>query len=447
MRILRTLLMFGVWLALAIPAAAQTNYILTVNPTNLQSVLTSHGLTVVKELVDGTNCVYLVTSASSDANEVEVEVEKDLAVVGFEPERSVTFPELSGLTTPSLTQSTGVIIDGLPGRTLISYFGSTVPSNYINQTAASVIRLNDARTATGLTGAGVVAVIDTGADLSHPALAGVLLPGYDFTRDAAGGNELADLDPVTAATLQQSTGVIIDSTQSVVMVNASTAAILSQSTGVIIDQMSNPALGEFGHGTMVAGVVHLIAPTAKIMPLKAFTADGNTTLANLVRAIYYAADHGANVISMSFSMSQPSPIIQSAIQYALGKNITVIAASGNDGLKTLVYPAAQGGVLGIASTTNDDQRSLFSNYGSGVTLFAAPGEGVITTFPGGLYAAAWGTSFSTPMVSGAASLVLQAKPTAKPGDVINGLSKTKQINNLGGNGRIDLYQSLPLLLK
>jgi hypothetical protein len=51
------------------------------------------------------------------------------------------------------------------------------------------------------------------------------------------------------------------------------------------------------------------------------------------------------------------------------------------------------------------------------------------------------------MVSGAASLVLQAKPTAKPGDVINGLSKTKQINNLGGNGRIDLYQSLPLLLK
>jgi subtilisin family serine protease len=80
-----------------------------------------------------------------------------------------------------------------------------------------------------------------------------------------------------------------------------------------------------------------------------------------------------------------------------------------------------------------------------VTLFAAPGEGVVTTFPGGLYAAAWGTSFSTPMVSGAASLVLQVRPLARPGDVTNALSKTKQISDLGGYGRIDLYQSLSIL--
>ncbi len=445
MRILRSLLTFGVWLALALPAAAQSTYILTVNPANLQTVLTSHGLTPIKELVDGTNCVYLVSSPSSDVSGTELEVDKDVTVLGFEPDVTVGFPELNGVTAANLTQSTGVIIDSLPGRTLVSYYGSTVPSNYTTQPATSIIRLNDARALTNLTGAGVVAVIDTGADLNHPALAGVLVPGYDFTRDTAGADELADLDPITAATLQQSTGVIIDSTQSVVMVNASTAAILTQSTGVIIDQMSNPALGEFGHGTMVAGVIHLVAPTAKIMPLKAFTAAGNTTISNLVRAIYYAADHGANVISMSFSMGQSSPVIQAAIQYALNKNVTVIAASGNDGLKTLVYPASQGGVLGIASTTNADLRSSFSNYGSGVTLFAAPGEGVITTFPGGLYAAAWGTSFSTPMVSGAASLVLQVRPLAKPGDVINALSKAKQISDLGGYGRIDLYQSLSIL--
>jgi minor extracellular serine protease Vpr len=70
-----------------------------------------------------------------------------------------------------------------------------------------------------------------------------------------------------------------------------------------------------------------------------------------------------------------------------------------------------------------------------------PGEGVITTYPGGNYAAGWGTSFSTPMVAGAAALVLQARPTSKPRDVINALSKTKQISDMG-YGRIDLYSSL-----
>src|ERR1700745_3128215 len=142
---------------------------------------------------------------------------------------------------------------------------------------------------------------------------------------------------------------------------------------------------------------------------------------------------------MSFSVQQSSPALQAAIQYALGKNVTLIAASGNDGLKTLVFPASYNGVEGVGSTSNTDVRSTFSNYGSGVTMFAAPGEGVITTFPGGGYAAAWGTSFSTPMVAGAVSLVIQARPTAKPGDVTNALSKARQINDMGGYGRIDLY--------
>jgi thermitase len=197
---------------------------------------------------------------------------------------------------------------------------------------------------------------------------------------------------------------------------------------------------------MVAGIVHLVAPGAYIMPLKAFRADGTSNLSDIVQAIYFAANNGANVISMSFSTTQSSPSLQAAIQYALNKNVTLVAASGNDGLKTLVYPASYGGVEGIASTTNTDARSSFSNYGSGVALFAAPGEGVITTFPGASFAAGWGTSFSAPMVAGAAALVLQARPTAKPGDVTNALSKAIQISGLGGYGRIDLYQALTNLV-
>jgi hypothetical protein len=441
-------LLFVVALLTALPLTAQSSYILTTSPTNAQSVVTNHGLTVVKELFDGTNCVMLVTSPSANVTGVETEVDADLKVVSFEPQQSLSLPELNGATQATLTQSTTGILDSLVGRTLVSFYGSTGPSNYTTQTATTIIRLGDARTATNLTGSGIVAIIDTGADTNHPALTGVLVPGYDFTRDTPGASELADLDPAVAAALQQSTTGILDA-QDTLILNAAAVAILSQSTTGILDQSTtgilDSSLGEFGHGTMVAGIVHLIAPTAKIMPLKAFRADGSSNLSDIIRAIYYAADNGANVISMSFSISQPSPGLQAAVQYALGKNVILVAASGNDGMKTLVYPASYGGVQGIGSTTSTDTKSNFSNFGSGVVTFAAPGEGVITTYPGGNYAAGWGTSFSAPMLSGAATLVLQARPLAKPGDIPNALSKTKQISDMG-YGRIDLFASLSNLV-
>ena len=110
---------------------------------------------------------------SADVTGTETEVESDLRVVGFEPEQRAVLPELTGLTQPTLTQSTTSILDTLPGRTLVTFFGSIVPSNYSTQTATNIIRLGDARTATKLTGSGTVAIIDTGADLTHPALSGV----------------------------------------------------------------------------------------------------------------------------------------------------------------------------------------------------------------------------------------------------------------------------------
>ena len=445
MRILRLFFITSVLLALSLPLAAQTTFILTVSPADTDSVISSHGLTILKELHDGANCVYLVSSSASNSSAVETEVESDLRVAGFEPDQKAKLPELSGLTGPVLNQSTATILDTLPGATPVNFFGVVVPSNYSAQAASSIVRLNDARSLTSLTGAGqVVAIIDTGVDPNHPVLASVLLPGFDFTRNIAGSSEWADLDPALAARLQQSTATILDG-QSIQPLNASAAVILNQSTATILDQSTATILDstypEFGHGTMVSGIVHLVAPAASIMPLKAFRADGTSSLSGIVQAIYYAADAGANVISMSFSTAQSSPSLQAAIQYALNKNVTLVAAAGNDGLKTLVFPASYGGVEGIASTTNQDLRSTFSNYGSGTAMFAAPGEGVVTTYPGGSFAAGWGTSFSAPMVAGSAALVLQARPAFKPGDVTNALSKALQINGLGGYGRIDLYQA------
>src|SRR2546430_2285353 len=88
-------------LVLGLPVAAQTTYILTATPSNMQGVIDRHGLTVVKELFDGANCVMLVNSPSADINSVETDVDNDLLVAGFEPEQRASLPELNGLTQPT----------------------------------------------------------------------------------------------------------------------------------------------------------------------------------------------------------------------------------------------------------------------------------------------------------------------------------------------------------
>jgi len=345
--------------------------------------------------------------------------------------------ELSGTTNVSLTQSTATILDQLPGRAAVSYFGSTVANYYVSQAATTLSRLPDVQNSSSWDGTGItVAVIDTGVDPAHPALTGVLLPGHDFVNNRSGASEMVDLDPAMAAALTQSTATILDG-ENVYQMNSYTAAILSQSTATILDGPPH----SFGHGTMTAGLVHLVAPNAKILPLKAFAGDGSSDLFNIVQAIYYAVDNGANVISMSFEIEQSSPALQNAIQYALSKNVTLVAASGNDAGQIMVYPAGYNSVIGVGATSNSDGKSSFTNFGTNAVYVAAPGEGVITTYPGGNYAAGWGTSFSAPLVAGEAALILQARPGYHPNDVANAVSKAVQIPQMG-HGRVDFCQAL-----
>jgi len=413
-----------------LPLVAQDQFVLVTTPGKTGDVCARHGLNPVTHI--SRHGVVLVSAFSPDSR-----IALDPDVRGFEPNRTLGVPELSGATIANLTQSTTSILDGLQGRTVMNYFGSPVASNYVQQPATVLVRNPDAQSATGLTGAGItVAVIDTGVDFSHPALAPVLVPGYNFVNESLAPSELTDLTPDMAAALTQSTTSILDS-QNLVQLNGFTIAILTQSTTSILD--GPPAA--FGHGTMTAGLIHLIAPGARIMPLKAFAGDGSSDLFNIVRAVYYAADHGANVINMSFEMMQSSSTLQSAIQYALGKNVVIVAASGNDGQQITVYPAAYNSVVGVGSTDNSDVKSTFTNFGTNSVFAAAPGEGVITTYPGGNYAAAWGTSFSSPLVAGEAALVLQARPTYKPGDVANAISRGISVSQMG-HGRADLCLAL-----
>lgn len=427
---LLALILFSLLTIGAIPVMAQDHYVLVTSPSKVQDVCSRHGLTQVGQV--SSRDVFLVSTFS-----VDPAIATDSDVQSFEPNHKLGLPELSGATIANLTQSSTSILDGLPGRSVVTYFGSSVASNYVQQPATALLRTPDVQAGSILTGSGItVAVIDTGVDLSHPALAPVLVSGYNFVNEAAAPSELTDLPPAMAAALSQSSTSILDA-QNLVQLNSSTVAILSQSSTSILD--GPPAA--FGHGTMTAGLVHLIAPGARIMPLKAFAGDGSSDLFNIIRAIYYAADHGANVISMSFEISQSSSSLQNAIQYALSKNIVVVAASGNDGEQILVYPAAYNTVVGVASTSNSDVKSTFTNFGTNAVFVAAPGEGVVTTYPGGSYAAGWGTSFSAPLVAGEAALVLQARPTYHPGDVANAISRGVSVPQMG-HGRADLCLAL-----
>lgn len=417
-------------LLMGLSLSAQDKYVLVTAPSNVQDVCGRHGLTQITQLSN--HGVVLVSTSSPNTT-----ITGDSEVLSFEADRSLAVPELSGATVATLTQSTSGILDGLPGRSIVNYFGAQVASNYVQQPATAITRQSTAQGAVNLTGNGVtVALIDTGVDLAHPALSGVLVPGYNFINESASPSELNDLDPATAAALAQSTSGILDG-QNLVQLNAFTVAILDQSTSGILD--GTPSA--FGHGTMTAGIVHLFAPNAKIMPLKVFAGDGSSDLFNIVRAIYYAADHGANVISMSFEISQSSASLQGAIQYALSKNVVIVAASGNDGQQILVYPAAYNSVIGVGSTASNDTKSAFTNFGTNAVFVAAPGEGLITTYPGGNYAAGWGTSFSAPLIAGEAALVLQARPTYHPGDVANAISRAASVPQMG-HGRADICLAL-----
>ena len=316
----------------------------------------------------------------------------------------------------------------------VNYYGTVVTHGYAAQPAAQIIRLTDAQRGFNLSGTGVVALIDTGVDTTHPVLVPVLLPGYDFTRYQPGASEWLDVPQLQNG--QDSS----EGQQEPFVVQQSSAAILDQSSAAILDGGPYSA---FGHGTMTSGLVHLAAPKAKLLPLKAFSSDGTGYLSNIVAALYYAVQHKANVVNMSFDVSTPSQALTQAIAYANQNGVVLVAAAGNENTSAPVYPAAlNGNVMGIASTTDWDASSSFSNYGNTDVWIAAPGEYVISTFPGGTYASSSGTSFSSPLVAGTVDLLLQAKPGLHQSNASSALSHAIRLTPDLNHGRLDAYQAV-----
>ncbi|HTZ73086.1 MAG TPA: S8 family serine peptidase, partial [Candidatus Aquilonibacter sp.] len=123
--------------------------------------------------------------------------------------------------------------------------------------------------------------------------------------------------------------------------------------------------------------------------------------------------------------------------------LILVAAAGNESTSSPVYPAAfDGQVMGIASTTDWDTLSSFSNYGNTDVWIAAPGEYVISTFPGGTYASSSGTSFSSPLVAGTADLLLSAGGSLTQSGAASALANAVKLTSQENNGRLDAYQAV-----
>jgi subtilisin family serine protease len=337
-----------------------------------------------------------------------------LGIASIEPDLPVSLKATSSSDLP--------VPDGLWKRTPMTYYGTVGWEGYLDQPAGDIVGISDAHCNLFATGGGIVAVIDSGVDPNHPALKPVLTQGYDFVNGVAGGSEMSDLGQASVAVLD-----------GVYRVNQASVAVLDQASVAVLDDPDHAA---FGHGTMVAGIVHLVAPGAKIMPLKAFGADGQGYTSDILRAIYYATQKGAKVLNMSFSRPTSSPELNRALDNATNKGLIAVAAVGNDNSSSLMYPAALANVMGVASTSNNDVRSSFSNYGAQQVWVAAPGEAIITTYPWGSYAAGWGTSFSTPIVSGEAALLVGLRSTATYSQASWAVSKAKPLSSSLGYGRV-----------
>lgn len=281
----------------------------------------------------------------------------------------------------------------------------TDPAVWLDQQAISELRLGEAHQDS--LGAGVVvAVLDTGADMNHPALQNRLVPGWDYVDD--------DSDPSEEAPgIPDGTG------------HADTA---------------------YGHGTFVSGVTAMVAPDAGIMPLRVLDSNGRGNVFAVAQALLDAAAAGAQVVNLSFGTpTMPSKLLDETIKDLRKRGIVVVAAAGNSGNDKKQYPAAQPEVMSVAALgTESGDLASFSGFGDWIDV-AAPGDDIAGPVPGGRYAWWRGTSIAAPFVAGQVALVRSMAPKLAPAKVFEAVLRTTDKLNQGHrvhSGSIDVVGSL-----
>lgn len=367
----------------------------------------SLNLVVVRD-VDGAPVIETAhLSSKSELDQTLAELKNDPSVISAEPEGQVTL-----LAAPNYFSSQWGI--------------TAVASDSVSNTTQG----------SGIT----VAVIDSGVDATHPDLAGRVIDGVDY-RDG--------LSYINSSNL-------IDH-------------CVSYTDAAYSGKPSHPDFGKYdpnGHGTHVAGIISSnglriksVAPLSNIMPIRVISDKGVGDMSDVACGIIYAADHGAHVINMSLGSGDDSAAMRAAVDYAVSKNVVVVAASGNDGTTGVpTYPAALPNVISVGAVDSTQTVTSWSNRGSYVDV-VAPGARIWSTcsatpftwYDGTQwqanpcstnsdndpnYEALNGTSMATPFVAGLAALVLSMDINLRYSDVSNIITSTATDKGAAGYDQI-----------
>jgi subtilisin family serine protease len=341
--------------------------VVSLDPTSgstIGEINADYGLTTLDELPGSTSIYLLKVPAGSDTEEVVGRLENDTRLLFAEPNFVAETSEGDGRHKAfDISDTNGT--------------SEQYATSMLNLPCAAAISLGQGTT---------VAVLDTGAQLDHPALAPNFegAKHYDFVDN--------DRNPTERAVGLDEDG----------------------------DGLKDESVG---HGTHVAGIVDLVAPSAKIMPLRVLDSEGYGKSFTIAKAISYAERNGADVINLSLGSSSRSAALQAVIKDTIKKGVVVAAAAGNSNTTVPHYPAAGNGTAasadGLVAVTSVDmyeKKSGFANYGLWVDI-AAPGEGIRSTFPTSMYANWSGTSMATPFISGQAALIHTVYGSLNPADV------------------------------
>jgi subtilisin family serine protease len=291
----------------------------------------------------------------------------------------------------------------------------------------------------------VVAVVDGGVDINHPEIRSRIWENPGDPHDGVDNDANGCIDDTNGCSFQS---VVPD--------------------GEIADLD--------GHGTFVSGIIAAerdngigIAglSNSTILPVRALDAKGIGETEQLVSAINYATESGAEVINLSLALDPGDPAcpVDAAVEAALDAahlaGATMVAATGNFANDCVAFPAASEHVIAVSASgpsERPDIKAFFSNYGPEVDV-TAPGMGIVSTCPiptavptnycpGEAYGMGDGTSFSTPMVSAIAALLLAREPAIAPAEIKQRLEATAQPMpddqhaNWDGAGRLDAAVAL-----
>jgi subtilisin family serine protease len=322
----------------------------------IEDINIDYGSTILDELPGGMGVYLLGLPVDSDTLETVEHMAADPRLLFAEPNYVAETPE-----------------EDPAGDGRHRAYGISSTDGSSEQYAVSALNLSCA-TALSLGQGTTIAVIDTGAQLDHPALKANFegVKRYDFVDD--------DRNPT-----DRPVGLDADGDGDK-------------------DEM-------LGHGTHVAGIVDLVAPSAKIMPLRVLNSEGYGNVFTIAKAISYAKGNGAGVINLSLGSRSRSRLLQDVIEDATTNGVVVAAAAGNSNTARPHYPAAAGGgmssadgLVAVTSVDRYEKKSDFANYGPWVDI-AAPGNDIRSAFPASVYANWSGTSMATPFVSGQAGLI------------------------------------------